>query len=259
GTEATLRDISGLRIATSTSTSDAQLDLLNELPPLVTPIRVPTESATAFHRVFGLQPAAWNRQEEVTLATSALRDMGWSERVTTLSEERVSKIERQAYVAFKRATAPNAPDRIERLAEATCLLRSAHQLNRGDQMLMLLSVHAALEGEQLQVAVENLYAVAERGPDVFRDRRKLAEQFGDFDETSGRSAFLDRQMQRYIRIGESNANSTLAETVQAYCAWVLGQDGRARAALDRAVTYAAGRNGLERVEVFQATLSSVLE
>lgn len=83
-------------------------------------------------------------------------------------------------------------------------------------------------------AAGQLLRAWERKPDLLADPRDIDPYFGDSDEQRTRSQFLETQMRRYVRIGELNPGSPVAHLLEAYCAWRLGDEPRARAAAKRA-------------------------
>ncbi len=202
-----------------------------QAPPLtIAPQSRVTSPPTEFHAFFNVRPVA-----EAGVDRTAEGDMV-TERMQTHVQTIVATRRAAALDEFRAATQRSATvEDIDELASVHASLRGLRNLvPRDDVLPSWLAAHVALEREQMTVAVTHLLNVVERDQDVFTNLEPLVSSFGDYDEVSEGSATLRRQMRRYARAGDLNRGSMLAQALQAYAAWVIGDSRQVEAALRQA-------------------------
>jgi hypothetical protein len=222
----------------------------------------PRRETTRFQDILGLTPSG-PAPDEPLLGTTA-------ERLNRHTDELAAQAESAALALFKQATAEmrdvrtgrfeNCTDCPDRMARAVQRLTMVSDLTPDSGLPLLLMAHVALEQERPLQAVAKLVEALRRERDLLsRATDGFAGYFGDADTAGGKSEFLEAQMRRYVHIGEYNPNSPVAQALQAYCAWRLGDRDAARAALSQVEllvrSSAADDNELLN---FTATLRSAL-
>lgn len=207
------------------------------LPALDAQAYTPRPSRTLFQEFFELSPVP-PEQEPETVDSVA-------ERLEQRTGERTRYAEQKGLDLFKQATVeardprtgryPNCQDCDEKLARAVQQFKLVRELDQQAALPSLLTAHASLEQERPWLALHALIEAFERNPYLFSPEfATIDEFFGDAEGETGRSAYLESQMRRYLRTGVFNLDSPEAHGLSAYCAWRLGDTDGARQAAQRA-------------------------
>lgn len=208
------------------------------------PREAPAE--TRFQEFFGLTPEHVRQYDDTRSGDSPqtfLDDIEELEKRIAFHEQDTRAAAMQA---FSDATKPglDTPEdpgaQYRLMRHSARLLKTASTDDAEDYITPLLLVHAALAQGHVSLALEYLSTAVERNPQLFQDRPELASYFGDFDPTTGRSAFLDQQMRLYFGHTESLSGALL----QAYCAWAQADARRLRIALEEAEKQLTSESGL---------------
>jgi hypothetical protein len=215
---------------------------VSELPS--SPLTAATPKESRFGELLGLAaPVA----KEVEPRSSDTLWTGVEERTKTY----ISDTEAQGYALFRAATAPGLEpeERHNKLDEAMTVLSSVRHLDREAYMPCLVTVHAAIERGQVFTALNNLIEVARRHPEAFRDGPSPARYFSDYRGDTGRSTSFDSQMRSFLQT--KPATPTAGDcALEAYCALALGQQARARQALERATQLShEGTANIHNIEI----------
>lgn len=190
---------------------------------------------TAYNRQFGLYPSAPLQPQRQPDAAPAPPPPSLSQRIQDSTRSEVETLQQAAVAAFKAATAATVPDRSERLARVLRMFANVTRLDTRAHLPSLLSVHAALEKDQLFQAAQHLFTALRRNPELLSQTATLPSYFGD-------PKLLDRQARRLaLSPSEGVPLEPSDYAIMAYCAWVIGDVPRARAALERGLTRAEGR------------------
>ncbi len=217
-------------------------------PPELETVATPQTSGDSFNDFFGLRPAAAAEQqakdEEFDRLLHGLeRDQ----------QQRKQEREQMARDLFKAGTTPTNENRMELLAQAERMAISARDMDERAVIPCLIVAHAALEREQMVLALNNIMMAARRDPAIFRDRVDVAGLFGDPN-------LLDQQMRRFVRTAEFNSEAIQAHLLTAYCAWMLRDESRLRPALKtlgEVPIDVAGQEEIQRfVRAMQASLTA---
>lgn len=199
----------------------------------------PRPPTTRFHDLMGLKP---------TLpAPRTAQAISIPERMEDDLAERVERARERGLALFKQATIepveinpvtgmqhyPDCPECRNRLVQAARELRMVDTLD-DDAVAFLLLAHIALEQERPMTAAAYLLRAWKSDPSLFRNDITIDAYFGDADDSDTQSLFLEAQMRRYVQIGSVNPASPVAQVLEAYCAWRLGDRVRVREAVERA-------------------------
>jgi hypothetical protein len=220
----------------------------------------PRPATSAFEDFFGLSPAP------------APRPADWKPAIPSVAAEldrrtadRGKRAEQEGVALFKAGTVEtrdartgrflNCRDCEESLFQAKQKLLLARDIAGRSYWPCVLLAHIALEEERPTLALSYLLEALDRNPQLFtEDPAQLHQYYGDA-QGGGRSAVLEAQLRRYVRIGELNPRSPHAYALGAYCAWRLGDEARLREALRQgAESVGSEVPGTERVANFVMAL-----
>ena len=201
---------------------------------------------SAFNEFFGLTPA-----EETPLAAEGPgAAKGLTELLAQQNDQSIRRIEARAIEIFKLATA-GREDSGELLSRARWALCVARDMDPRTRVSPVLLIHAALQQNQPLSAVGYLFDAVERNPDLFVEWPDLASYFGD-------PQILETQARMYLRAGDQRP-SPAACALQAYCAWVLGDQTRVRQALSQLVDSEGEGQSDAGLETFRYALAAALK
>jgi hypothetical protein len=196
-----------------------------------TPLRAPpAPQGSQFDQMLGLTPA------EKT--TPAPREEAKFQVIWTAMEQgtdgKLAQFMGKARELFREATGSRLEfaERNAKLRQAYGLLINVERVDTESARPCLLLALTALERDHTKGAIHNLVTLAMRAPESFREGEKPASFYGDYDEKTGRSAHLDGLMRMYLQLPDRD--SPELATLEAFCAWCLGDSTRARDALDKA-------------------------
>jgi hypothetical protein len=218
----------------------------NYLPEPTTPLYAPEPQPSVFHEFFGLRPSEPSPAELDAAPFESLAALMQED-----TQQRVGEMESRAQEFFKRGTCAEVEDRQEELARAIKLFQAVSRLDEEAYLPSLLTIHAAIERDQLLLASQALFATVQRRPELFVEQPDIREYFGD-------PSRLETQARRYLRIGDDNPQIPQAYALQAYCAWVLGDRARATQALRLADESSRGEQEHGRIRTFKAALEAAL-
>jgi len=240
-----LSTISGLSSAISYGTPLTRAQW-NYLPAPTTPLYVAKPQPSVFHEFFGLRPS---EPPETELDATPIESLAAIMEEDT--QQRVREVESRAQEYFRQATRAEVENRQEKLARAIYLFQSVYDLDKEAYLPSLLTIHAAIERDQLMLASRALFTTVRRRPEVFGEQPDIREYFGD-------PSRLETQARKYLRIGDDNPEIPQAYALQAYCAWVLGDRARATQALRLADENSRGEPEHGRIRAFKAALETAL-
>jgi len=216
----------------------------------------PRPATTSFEDFFGLSPAPTPQPPDWKPAIPSV-----AAELDRRTVDRGKRAEQEGVVLFKAGTVETRDARTgrfltcrdceESLFQAKQKLLFARDIIGTSYWPCVLLAHIALEEERPTLALAYLIEALERNPQLFiEDPAQLHQYFGDA-QGGGRSAVLEAQLRRYVRIGELNPRSPHAYALGAYCAWRLGDATRLREML-RGASEAVGGEvpGTDRVANF---------
>lgn len=122
---------------------------------------------------------------------------------------------RRGISAFREATSARTEDRYDRFRTAAQLLDLASEVNAGDPLPRLLSVHAALAQERFLTAWLQLTRSVQCDPAVFTHNIDLRSYFAD-------PRLLDEQARGLMRVSDLSSATPQALGFAAYGSWVAG-------------------------------------
>ena len=193
-------------------------------------VRIPAQSfyitapaGNAYDDFFGLTPV------DTSPARQPTPDENWLSLLERQNAEQALLKTRQALAKFKTATQAQVERRYDVLAEAQSALRLARDLDSQAYIPSLLLLHLALEKNQVLAAIAQLETAVARNPSLFVDKVDLRPYFGD-------PMVLENTSRARLRIGDLHSSPS-AYALQAYCAWVLGDQMRISEALARMNEY----------------------
>ncbi|HUU97615.1 MAG TPA: hypothetical protein VM487_17910 [Phycisphaerae bacterium] len=218
----------------------------NYLPEPTTPLYAAKPQPSVFHEFFGLRPSEPSPTELDAAPIESLAALMQED-----TQQRVREMESRAQEFFKQATRAEVEDRQEKLARAIDLFQAVNQLDKEAYLPSLLTIHAAIERDQLLLASRALFTTVRRRPEVFGEEPDIREYFGD-------PSRLETQARKYLRVGDDNPEIPQAYALQAYCAWVLGDRARATQALRLADENSRGEREHGRIRTFKAALEAAL-
>jgi hypothetical protein len=201
-------------------------------------------SGNQFLDYFGLA-----RGEEQSVEIAAALTL--AERKATENAVSKATLDERARALFRAGTTAGAEDRWEQLSQASRLATTVKNIDASDPAPLLLIAHAALEREQLEVAMYALFDAVRRHPDVFAERPDVGAWFGSRE-------LYDLQMRRCIRIGEDHPDRPAYFVIQAYAAWSLKDIGRARSALAALTRIERPDPDFERIAAFRSALEAAI-
>ncbi len=189
----------------------------------------PVEPASAYHGFFGIVPAAPERRRTDAVDPVFVDVPTFSDRLGARFREQLRVAEGRAVISFKTATDTRTTDLVRAQARAARELTNVSTLRRDlpSAIPLLLLAHLDLERDRITSAITHLAEAAERYPRVFLDHPDLRGYFGE-------ERLFEAQLREYIRVGTQNPDSPEALVLEAYCAWQLGDNRRAAAALESA-------------------------
>ena len=203
---------------------------LNSLPVPESPPAQRAPGTDRFSSYFGLRPAQKKDRSAKPVEYKTLY-----EAVERNTMNRITRKEEEAIGIFREMTRTDVEptQRINGMRRVFRMLDGVRDLDYENYVPCLLLGHVAIERGHLTSAMNELAAAASRYPELFREGPPLASYFGDYNQETGRSEYLDGQMRNYLQMLSSAA--TVDELVlQAYCAMALDDRPRARLALQRA-------------------------
>lgn len=198
-----------------------------------------------FQALIGLQPPP----PPVERPSRKIESLGLA-----LREETARRLEttfERAADAFKAGTAVECEDRAQKIGRALRLFYVVRDIDLEGYIAPLLIAHTALERDQITFAARSIIQAVRRHPMLFRERFDIGKYFGDPER-------LEDQMRLYVRSGERYPKSVEAHVLSAYCAWVLADAGRARAALAEAERLSRGEAYFGTIRAYRAALESGL-
>lgn len=217
------RRLSALDYASDPRASFHQIQALNRLPGLTTPVYVRQAGGSAFHRIFGLTPAdqAVRKEEDKAAFPS---DLTQADIMQANLDAREKLIVDDALAAFTRAM-DDRPlvDRLPDLKDAEARLQTAVELHPAEMNadLNLCLLHISLELEQIGMASSLIDAAIRANPRLFLDRFTVAKRMGDYNAERDYSRRLEDHFRRYVATASYNPNSVDAQILTGYCAVYL--------------------------------------
>ena len=239
---AEMRYTSGFDAATRLDVPLEGWAYLNSLPAQGYPAGPKPTRTDRFADYFGLRAARHKDQDAEPVKYESLYEA--MERST---ETHIALREEEALRLFRDLTRLDIDQSVrqEGLRRVVRLLAGVRDLDANECLPCLLLGHVAMERGQVATALNSLIAAAKRDPELFRKGPALASYYGDYDEKTGRSEYLDGQMRNYLG-ALSEATTTNELVLQAYCALTLDDRPRARESLDKA--FAQLRSGARNSE-----------
>lgn len=210
-----------------------------------TPAYARPSEQTEFQALIGLRPPP----PPVARASRKIESLGLALKQET--ERRLKTTFERAADAFKAGTAAECEDRAQKIGRALRLFYVVRDIDLEGFIAPLLIAHTALEREQTTFAARSIIQAVRRHPMLFREGFDVGQYYGDRER-------LEDQMRLYVRSGERNPKSVEAHVLSAYCAWVLGDAGRARAALAEAERVSRGEPYFGTIRAYRAALESGL-
>ncbi len=212
------------------------------------PYFVPEQARSSFEDYFELTPPPSARPE---LAPG----QQFAPPAEVMQNDRARELEERRQVVIKafRETMVRRPD-----GATTEVLALAESLDIQLALIpdwslgTLLRLHVALELDQQIVATHCLKSAVSHDGSVFAKIPSVDQYFGD------RTVMQD-QLRRNLRVGEDAGVSAEAYALQAYCAWQLGELGRARAALQKFRSLASDAEVDPRVREIATALSGAIQ
>ncbi len=219
-------------------------------PPMSrTPYFAPHETRSSFEEYFQLSkpPAAPSAElsagERLAPAYEIMKNDTARE-----ADERRQAVIKSFRDAMTRRPEGNAAELLA-VAEALDLQTAVHR----DWLLgRLMRLHVALELDQAIVAMYCLKSAVQSDGGVFAEIPTLEPYFPD-------KTVRQDQLRRFLRIGDDVGASPDAYALQAYCAWQLGEVGRARAALQKLRTLTGDADTDPRTRAVATALSGAVE
>ena len=215
---------------------------LNSLPSPGYPAAPKAVGTDRFTDYFGLRPARHKDTNAEPIKYESLY-----EAVERSTENHIALREEEALKLFHDVTRLDVEPSVRRdgLRRVVRLLSGVRDLDADKYLPCLLLGHVAMERGQVATAMNSLIVAARRDPELFRKGPALATYYGDYDEKTGRSEYLDGQMRNYLG-ALSEATTTNELVLHAYCALTLDDRLRARESLDKA--FAQLRSGARNSE-----------
>ncbi|MBK8914555.1 MAG: hypothetical protein IPM64_08115 [Phycisphaerales bacterium] len=241
----TIAQLSGFDLATSMDTPEGGWDFGSG--PRITQFPYAESRGSEFNRFFGLQPA------ETSAPDSAPPAMADNYRVfDAVSQSNTGRVRDMAWRGldmFRRAT-DFTDDDATLLPRAMDVLASVRNLKSDAVIPSILIAHGAMHRGQYWLALNSLRDALKRNPEFFIDRIDITPYFGSPE-------FLRRQLRELQQAGQLATESVPAAALEAYCSFLLNDDRRAGAALERMSTLME-RTPAESLKEFRAALAAGL-
>lgn len=240
-----LRDVSYLTLATSFNEARGLV-----MSPDTTRVRTPLfleEPKSAYHAYFGLVPA----ESEVRPPERGPDEHTIAARMERLAESSESQRMKNAERAFREATMTEQPNRVEKLAQTMTILSNVRHAS-GNPEAMLMFACAAIMREQTIMASNYLLEVALSKPETFAE---MPDLWGHCADPSVLEEALRKLMMRDFRLATAPEDAVS----QAFCALLLKDRARAKAALDEAERRFVGRPYESRVRLFAQAVQYALD
>ncbi len=246
-----MEEASGFAWATALETPLAGWNVDSEAPITRLPRMEQPADRTDLQRFFDLKPAPPPVNNSAAVSKYRL-----STAVEERTQERLARDLQLGFQLFADATGTtDEAERNEKLQRSMWLLGKVRDMKSDAYLPCLLMCHGMIHRGQHQEAILNLINAARRNPSAFGDLPQLARFFGDFDEKTGRSAFLDAQARSLAAVVSAGTATVDGAVFEAYCARLLGDNRRAALALTKAEeSLRTGAGGNERVKVLITAL-----
>ena len=193
-----------------------------------------------FHDFFGLTPGDRVEAKAKRQALGAEKVPSIADRVLALQADIDSTKRGAALAAFRDVTTGTGFNTKAIPASMAKLEMWRDAEPRAFEPLILMA-HCALERNKIVYALTCLSEAARRNPNFFVEKFDPGAYFGDRRN-------YERQLQRYVRVTTEQQPSPESLIIEAYCAALLGDAERARAATERAEKMALERSFARAVE-----------
>ncbi|QOJ14061.1 MAG: hypothetical protein HRU75_05170 [Planctomycetia bacterium] len=241
----TISQLSGFDLAVSMDTPEGGWDFGSG--PQIKQFPYAASEGSEFNQFFRLQPA------ETEPRSGAPAGMAENYRVfDAVSQSNTARVRDMAWRGldmFRRATDMTDDDG-ELLPRAMDVLASVRNLKSDAVIPSVLIAHGAMHRGQYWHALNSLRDALKRNPEFFVDRIDITPYFGSPE-------FLRRQLRELQQAGQLATESVQAAALEAYCSFLLNDDRRAGAALERMSTL-MDRTPVESLTVFRSALAAGL-
>lgn len=158
-----------------------------------------------------------------------------SDALFAVNQEVLRDRQGRALAVFRQAMTPSADAaaRDAQIHQAMLLLDLLVKGGARADLPELLMVHGAMERLHDFEAVSHLLSLVQNNPKAFEQKPDLTSFFPE-------PKVLEDQLRARLRVGDESGNWAGAYVLQAYCCWMLGENGRAQAALRKAHELNAG-------------------